>query len=42
MLHDVRARLALVGVRAPIVGGASCQVDHFGYCISGQMHRRRG
>ncbi len=22
----------------PVVGGDSCQVDHFGYCISGQMH----
>jgi hypothetical protein len=22
----------------PIVGGDSCQVDHFGYCISGRMH----
>jgi mannose-6-phosphate isomerase-like protein (cupin superfamily) len=22
----------------PIVGGDSCQVDHFGYCISGHMH----
>lgn len=22
----------------PIVGGDSCQVDHVGYCISGQMH----
>jgi hypothetical protein len=24
----------------PIVGGDSCQVDHFGYCISGRMHVR--
>jgi quercetin dioxygenase-like cupin family protein len=24
----------------PIVGGDSCQVDHFGYCISGHMHVR--
>jgi hypothetical protein len=24
----------------PVVGGDSCQVDHFGYCISGQMHVR--
>jgi quercetin dioxygenase-like cupin family protein len=24
----------------PIVGGESCQVDHFGYCISGHMHVR--
>ncbi len=22
----------------PVVGGDSCQVDHFGYCISGKMH----
>jgi mannose-6-phosphate isomerase-like protein (cupin superfamily) len=22
----------------PVVGGDSCQVDHFGYCISGRMH----
>ena len=22
----------------PIVGGDSCQVDHFGYCISGRLH----
>jgi hypothetical protein len=22
----------------PVVGGDSCQIDHFGYCISGQMH----
>ena len=22
----------------PVVGGSSCQVDHFGYCISGEMH----
>jgi len=22
----------------PVVGGDSCQVDHFGYCISGHMH----
>ncbi len=22
----------------PIVGGDSCQVDHFGYCVSGRMH----
>jgi quercetin dioxygenase-like cupin family protein len=22
----------------PLVGGDSCQVDHFGYCISGRMH----
>jgi mannose-6-phosphate isomerase-like protein (cupin superfamily) len=21
----------------PIVGGDSCQVDHFGYCVSGRM-----
>lgn len=21
----------------PIVGGDSCQVDHFGYCVSGQL-----
>jgi quercetin dioxygenase-like cupin family protein len=24
----------------PRVGGDSCQVDHFGYCISGQLHVR--
>jgi quercetin dioxygenase-like cupin family protein len=24
----------------PVVGGDSCQVDHFGYCISGRMHVR--
>ncbi len=24
----------------PIVGGDSCQVDHFGYCVSGRMHVR--
>jgi quercetin dioxygenase-like cupin family protein len=24
----------------PIVGGDSCQVDHFGFCISGRMHVR--
>jgi quercetin dioxygenase-like cupin family protein len=22
----------------PVVGGESCQVDHFGYCISGRLH----
>lgn len=22
----------------PIVGGDSCQVDHFGYCVSGRLH----
>jgi quercetin dioxygenase-like cupin family protein len=22
----------------PVVGGDSCQIDHFGYCISGRMH----
>jgi len=22
----------------PVVGGESCQTDHFGYCISGHMH----
>lgn len=22
----------------PVVGGDSCQVDHFGYCISGELH----
>jgi len=22
----------------PIVGGDSCQIDHFGYCISGSLH----
>jgi quercetin dioxygenase-like cupin family protein len=22
----------------PVVGGDSCQVDHFGYCVSGRMH----
>jgi quercetin dioxygenase-like cupin family protein len=22
----------------PIVGGESCQIDHFGYCISGRLH----
>jgi quercetin dioxygenase-like cupin family protein len=22
----------------PVVGGDSCQVDHFGYCISGHLH----
>jgi quercetin dioxygenase-like cupin family protein len=22
----------------PLVGGDSCQVDHFGYCVSGQLH----
>lgn len=22
----------------PMVGGDSCQVDHFGYCISGRLH----
>jgi hypothetical protein len=22
----------------PVAGGDSCQVDHFGYCISGRMH----
>ena len=24
----------------PRVGGDSCQVDHFGYCISGRLHVR--
>jgi quercetin dioxygenase-like cupin family protein len=24
----------------PVVGGDSCQVDHFGYCISGRLHVR--
>jgi quercetin dioxygenase-like cupin family protein len=24
----------------PLVGGDSCQVDHFGYCISGRLHVR--
>jgi hypothetical protein len=24
----------------PIVGGDSCQVDHFGYCVSGRLHVR--
>jgi mannose-6-phosphate isomerase-like protein (cupin superfamily) len=22
----------------PVVGGDSCQVEHFGYCISGRLH----
>jgi mannose-6-phosphate isomerase-like protein (cupin superfamily) len=22
----------------PAVGGDSCQVDHFGYCVSGRLH----
>jgi quercetin dioxygenase-like cupin family protein len=22
----------------PVVGGDSCQIDHFGYCISGGLH----
>jgi quercetin dioxygenase-like cupin family protein len=22
----------------PVVGGDSCQVDHFGYCVSGRLH----
>jgi quercetin dioxygenase-like cupin family protein len=22
----------------PVVGGDSCQVDHFGYCVSGHLH----
>jgi mannose-6-phosphate isomerase-like protein (cupin superfamily) len=22
----------------PVVGGDSCQVNHFGYCISGRLH----
>ena len=22
----------------PVVGGDSCQIDHFGYCISGRLH----
>ena len=22
----------------PVVGGESCQVDHFGYCVSGRLH----
>lgn len=24
----------------PVVGGDSCQIDHFGYCVSGRMHVR--
>jgi quercetin dioxygenase-like cupin family protein len=24
----------------PVVGGDSCQVDHFGYCVSGRLHVR--
>jgi hypothetical protein len=22
----------------PVVGGDSCQIDHFGYCVSGRLH----
>ncbi len=24
----------------PIVGGDSCQTDHFGYCLAGRLHVR--
>lgn len=24
----------------PVVGGDSCQIDHFGYCVSGRLHVR--
>jgi quercetin dioxygenase-like cupin family protein len=24
----------------PIVGGDSCQIDHFSYCVSGRLHVR--